>query len=84
LLQFMQALADCVASPAEAVFSLAGIAATQFKSDFGDEEPALVTTQPLGGSMQQGVVRFAEDFRDGVSGVAPGSSLAHFLPSPRL
>jgi hypothetical protein len=34
LLQFMQALGDGVASPAEAAFSRSGIAVTQFKSNF--------------------------------------------------
>src|SRR5262249_22172713 len=88
--QLLQALADGLASPAEAAFGLAGIAVAQGKCNFSQEEAALVAAQPPGCGLQHGVVTLAESFHDGFSGITagltlPGScpGLPHYEPATR-
>ena len=52
----MQSLLDRVASPAEPAFRLAWIAVTEGQANLCLEEPALVSSQPLGRQTKQFVV----------------------------
>jgi hypothetical protein len=64
----MQALGDGLPPPTEAALGLAGVAATQAKSNLSKEEPALVAAQTPGGRWQQGVGTLAEGFQGGLLG----------------
>src|SRR5262249_13959597 len=52
----VHALADGVASPAEAAFRLAGVAATEGQADLGLEEAPWMAGQPLGPEAKQVIV----------------------------
>src|SRR5438046_561454 len=56
--QLMQPRRHGVASPAEAAFGPAGIAAAECGGDLGLEEAALVSGEPPGGGADQGVAAF--------------------------
>ena len=73
VMALVQPLLDGLASPAEAAFGLAGVAAAQFRGDLGLEQAALVSGEPSGPRADQGV-----DVLDGVfhhSGPARGETV---------
>ena len=65
VLQLVQSLLDRLASPAEAAFGLAGVAAAQFGGHLGLEQAALVSGQPSGPRPNQGVEAFDGVFHEG-------------------
>src|SRR6202044_332440 len=72
LLEFLQALGNGLPSPAEAAFGLAGVTRAELQGDLGEEETPLVTTQAVGGCLQQGIVAFVEGFHADVPGITSG------------
>src|SRR5271165_2520663 len=70
--ELLQALADGLASPTETTFGLADVAGAELQGDLSQEKTPLVTTQPLGGGLQQGIVAFVEGFHADVPGITGG------------
>src|SRR4051794_3674615 len=71
----VESLLDRLASPAEAVLGLAGVAAAECRDDLGLERAALVSGEPSGPRPNQGVILLDGDFHH--SGPARGETVTN-------